>query len=195
MNTLVCILIIVAISLDILGTMEVEGAMLGEIKKKDMALASLMVIGLQLAFFFGGYFACDLMVRYDIFTYGEATASIIAVAIFFLLGLRLLVKGIRKAFIEERRQEFSLARYMKEIVTISFYTLAGGCACGFIDASALLMFVTMIICSVVVTAGGLFIGYQYGFGSKSSGYFVGTALLWLAGAYVFATSLYPMIAG
>mgnify|MGYP002624050003 CR=1 FL=1 len=195
MNTLICILIIIGISLDVLGAMEIEGAMLGEIKKKDMVLASLLVIGLQLLFFFAGYIACDLVVRYDIFTHGDTTASIIAVAIFVLLGIRLLIKGIRRAFIEERRQEFSLAKYMKGIFTLSFYTLCAGCACGFIDASPLLMLVTMIICSVSVTVGGIFIGYHYGFGSKSTGYFVGTAFLWLAGIYVFVTGLYPVIAG
>ena len=195
MNTLICIIIIIGISLDVLGTMEVEGAMLGEIKKKDAILASLMVIGIQLLFFFGGYIACDLVVRYNIFTHGDTTASIIAVVIFILLGIRLLIKGIRRAFVEEHRQEFSLARYMKGIFTLSFYTLCAGCACGFIDASPLLMLITIVICSVGVTVGGLIIGYHYGFGSKSTGYFVGTAFLWLAGVYVFATSLYPVLAG
>ena len=195
MNTLICILIIIGISLDVLGTMEIEGAMLGEIKKKDMALTSLVVVGLQLLFFFGGYIACYMMVKYAIFTYGDATASIIAVVIFVLLGIRLLVKGIRKVFIEERRQEFSLAKYMRMILTLSVYTLAAGCACGFIGASMLLMLITIVICSTAVTIGGIFIGYHYGFGSKSTGYYVGTVLLWIAGVHVFVTSLYPLIAG
>ncbi len=193
MNTLICILIIAGISLDVMGTMEVEGAMLGEIKKKDLAMATLMVIGLQLSFFFGGYIACSMVVRYNIFTHGDLTASIIAVAIFVLLGLRLLVKGIKFAFIEERRQEFSLAKYMKGIVTLCFYTLAAGCACGFIEAPVILLLVTMIVCSVFVTVGGLSIGYHFGFSSKSIGYFVGTALLWVSGIYVFVTAIYPVM--
>ena len=195
MNVLICIIIIIGISLDVLGTMEIEGAMLGEIKRADMALASMLVIGMQLLFFFGGYIACAMMVRYNIFTHGEVTASIIAVSIFVLLGIRLLVKGLRKGFVEERRQEFSLARYMRIILTLCVYTLAAGCACGFINASMFLMLVTMVICSAAVTVGGIFIGYHYGFGSKSTGYYVGTLFLWIAGVYVFATSLYPMIAG
>ncbi len=194
MNTLICILIIIGISLDVLGTMEIEGAMLGEIKKKDMALASLMVIGLQISFFFGGYFACSMVVKYDIFTHGEITATIIAVAIFMILGIRLLVKGIRKAFVEERRQEFSLSKYMKGLVTLCFYTLCAGCACGFIEAPVIILLVTIIICSAAVTIGGLSIGYHFGFGSKSTGYFVGTAILWFVGIYVFATGIYPLLA-
>ena len=195
MNALICILIIIGISLDVLGTMEVEGAMLGEINRKDMALTSILVIGMQLLFFFGGYIACNMMVRYDIFTHGAVTASIIAVVIFVLLGVRLLVKGIKKVFVDERRQEFSLAKYMRIILTLCVYTLAAGCACGFINASMLLMLVTITVCSALVTVGGIFIGYHYGFGSKSTGYYVGTALLWISGLYVFFTALYPLIAG
>lgn len=195
MTALICIIIIIAISLDVLGSMEVEGAMLGEIKKKDLLFASLMVIGLQLLFFFGGYFACHMLVKYDIFTHGEVTASIIAVAIFMLLGIRLLVKGIRRVLVEERKQEFSLGRYMQIIFMLCFYTLAAGCACGFIEAPILVMLITLIICSAGVTVGGLFIGYHYGFESKSTVYYVGTLFLWIAGIYVFVNSLYPLIAG
>lgn len=195
MNTLISIIIIVGISLDILGTMEVEGAMLGELKKKDVAQASLMVMALQLAFFFGGYFVCHMINKYGVFTYGDITAAIIAVAIFVLLGIRLLVKGIRYALVEESRQEFSLAKYMHIIVTLCFYTLAGGCACGFMGISPLLLLFAMIIGSVAVTVAGLMIGYHYGFGSKSTGYFVGTALLWIVGIYEFVTGIVPYIRG
>ncbi len=195
MNALICILIIIGISLDVLGTMEIEGAMLGELKRTDLFLASLLVIGMQLLFFFGGYIACDMVVKYNIFTHGEVTASIIALSIFMLLGIRLLIKGIKKVFVEERRQAFSLAKYMRIIMTLCVYTLAAGCACGFINASMLLMLVTMVICSASVTVGGIFIGYHYGFGSKSTGYYVGTLFLWIAGVYVFVNSVYPLIAG
>ncbi len=195
MNALICILIIIGISLDVLGTMEIEGAMLGELKRLDITLASLLVIGMQLLFFFGGYIACAMVVRYNIFTHGEVTASIIAVTIFVLLGIRFLIKGLRKVFVEERRQEFSLARYMRIILTLCVYTLAAGCACGFTFTSMLLMLVTIIICSAGVTVGGIFIGYHYGFGSKSTAYYLGTLLLWIAGVYVFVKTLYPLIAG
>ncbi len=195
MNALICILIIIGISLDVLGTMEIEGAMLGELKRTDLLLASLLVIGMQLLFFFGGYIACDMVVKYNIFTHGEVTASIIALSIFILLGIRLLIKGIKKVFVEERRQPFSLAKYMRIILTLCVYTLAAGCACGFINASMFLMLVTMVICSASVTVGGIFIGYHYGFGSKSTGYYVGTLFLWIAGVYVFVNSVYPLIAG
>ena len=125
MNTLICILIITGISLDVLGSMEVEGAMLAEIKKMDMFLASLMVMGLQLSFFFGGYFACDLLVRNDIFTYGDITASIIAFVIFVLLGIRFLVKGIRKAFVEELTPLFQkIYERLNEIDAAKFDSLA-----------------------------------------------------------------------
>ena len=52
------ILIIAGISLDIFAAMEIEGAMLADVKRKSLMIASTIVTVLQLIFFFGGYFVC-----------------------------------------------------------------------------------------------------------------------------------------
>ena len=48
------ILIIAGISLDIFAAMEIEGAMLADVKRKSLMIASTIVTVLQLIFFFGG---------------------------------------------------------------------------------------------------------------------------------------------
>ena len=58
MNWIENILIIAGISLDIFAAMEIEGAMLADVKRKSLLIACTIVTLLQLIFFFGGYFIC-----------------------------------------------------------------------------------------------------------------------------------------
>ena len=51
MNWIENVLIIGGISLDIFAAMEIEGAMLAEVKKKSLAIACALVTILQLGFF------------------------------------------------------------------------------------------------------------------------------------------------
>ena len=51
MSTFESILIIIGISLDIFAAMEIHGAMLADVKKKTLAIASVVTVGLQLLFF------------------------------------------------------------------------------------------------------------------------------------------------
>ena len=60
------ILIIAGISLDIFAAMEIEGAMLADVKRKSLMIASTIVTVLQLIFFFGGYFVCYELEKHQI---------------------------------------------------------------------------------------------------------------------------------
>ena len=61
MNWIENILIIAGISLDIFAAMEIEGAMLADVKRKSLIIACTLVALLQLLFFFGGYAVCYLI--------------------------------------------------------------------------------------------------------------------------------------
>lgn len=193
MNLFISILIIVGISLDVFATMEVEGAMVPEIKKAPLAIACAITTGLSLIFFFGGYLVCYEINEHDIFMYEELTASVIAAVVFALLGIRLVVKAIQKEFVDERRRELGIRTYIRLIVVTSFYILAAGCACGFIEANPYVLLVTMVICFVCVVIFGILTGYHYGFGKKTIAYAFGAVLLWIAGSYVLVTGIIPQL--
>ena len=187
MNLFISILIIAGISLDVFATMEVEGAMISEIKKEQMVVACAVTTGLSLLFFFTGYFVCYKINEYDVFSYEERTSSIIAAVVFVLLGIRLIVKAIRKEFTQETRQEFKLKQYLRLVVTTSFYTLATGCACGLVEADPIVMMITIVICFVLVVIFGILTGYHFGFELKTYAYAAGSVLLWVAAIYLMIT--------
>ncbi len=186
MNYLQGILIVAGISLDLLATMEVEGAKLGEIRRKTLLLNSLLITGLQLGFFFGGYYICHYIDQIEVFA-NEKTAwlgEVIAFLVFALLGVRLFVKAIRHEFVDERRETISRKTYVRIILVTTIYTLFAGCATGFLEFPPLFLLITIIICSIIVVFAGVYMGYMFGFRAKTVFYAIGAAVLWAAGVNI-----------
>ena len=91
MNWIENILIIAGISLDIFAAMEIEGAMLADVKRKSLLIACTIVTLLQLIFFFGGYFICYELEKYQVINDAQEVGYIVATIVFALLGIRLIV--------------------------------------------------------------------------------------------------------
>ncbi len=190
MNWVECILIIAGISLDIFAAMEIQGAMLSQVKKTNLMVAFLIVVLLQLGFFFGGYFACHVLdVHYE-YESAFGMGEYIAVAIFALLGIRLIFKAIKREFIDETRKDAIRAiDYIRTITITSLYTLAAGCACGFLGTHIWYMMITIIVCSFLVVSGGLYTGYHFGFENKTIAYAIGAILLWGVGVEILVRGI------
>ncbi len=194
MNWIENILIIGGISLDIFAAMEIEGAMLADVKRKSLIIACTLVALLQLIFFFGGYFTCYQIEKYQVLENARDVGYIVAVIVFALLGVRLIAKAIKREFIHERRRDGIRVRdYIKIIAVTSFYTLVAGCACGFVGTSVIMMAVVILTCSVLVVVGGLYTGYHFGFESKTGAYVAGAILLWIAGGEILLRSVLHII--
>jgi len=193
MNWIENVLIIGGISLDIFAAMEIEGAMLAEVKKKSLAIACALVTILQLGFFFGGYLTCYQLVSTGIFEHPDWLGYTIASIVFALLGIRLIIKAIRREFINETRGEIKVSKYIKIIAVASLYTLVAGCAYGLIGTNVLGILLVIIICSLLVVVGGLYTGYHFGFEKKTLAYVAGALLLWIAGVEIFYVHVYPFL--
>lgn len=194
MSWLESLLIIVGISFDIFASMEVEGSMLAHVKRSSLAIACLLVTLLQLVFFFGGYFACYEAGKYGLVKAPRELGFLMSVVVFGLLGLRLLVKAIKKEFVHEKRRKDILVRdYIKIIAVTSLYTLVAGCAHGFVGTSVIMLAVDIVVCSVVFVIAGLYTGYHFGFASKTGAYVTGAVLLWVAGTEILLNSVMNII--
>ncbi len=184
------ILIIAGISLDIFAAMEIEGAMLAEVKRKSLIIACTLITLLQMVTFYIGYFVCMIVSNYGYLDDAQWLGYVIAVVIFGLLGIRLIVKAIRREFVQEKRREnIEVKQYIRIIAVTSFYTLCAGCACGLIGTNAILMAVVILICSILVVIGGLYTGYHFGFESKTIAYVAGALMLWIAGVEILLHSV------
>ena len=167
MNTLENILIIAGISLDVFASMEIQGAMLQKVNKKTLLVVSAIVSLLQLMFFFGGYAAGYGIDRAGVWRNASWVGYILDTIIFALLGSRLIVKGIRREFVDETRSVITVKQYAKIIAVTTVYTLFAGCA----------------------YISGLYAGYHFGFEGKTVVYVVGGIILWVAGAEILITNV------
>lgn len=185
MNLLENILIVAGISLDIFAAMEIEGAMLAVVKRKTLIIACALVALLQMIFYFAGYFVCYHLVKSGILERAQEWGYIISIIVFTAIGIKLLVKGLKKELIHERRQDdLNVRKYVGIITVTSFCTLAAGCACGLVGVTVWVMRLVILICSVLVTVGGVYAGYHFGFDNKSYLYYGGAVLLWIAGVEI-----------
>lgn len=193
MNWIENVLIIGGISLDIFAAMEIEGAMLAEVKKKSLAIACALVTILQLGFFFGGYGICYQLSKHELLQHADWLGYTIATIVLAFLGIRLIIKAIRREFVNESRGEIKVSNYIRIIAVASLYTLMAGCSYGLIGTNVLGIFCIIIICSLLVVVGGLYTGYHFGFEKKTWAYVIGAVLLWIAAGEVFYARVFPYI--
>ena len=189
MNTLENILIIAGISLDVFASMEIQGAMLQKVNKKTLLVVSTIVSLLQLMFFFGGYAAGYGIDRAGVWRNASWVGYILDTIIFALLGARLIVKGIRREFVDETRSVITVKQYAKIIAVTTVYTLFAGCAYGLVGTHVIIMLALIVLFSFIVVISGLYAGSHFGFEGKTVVYVVGGIILWVAGAEILITNV------
>ena len=185
MNLIENILIIAGISLDIFADVECQGSLVAKVEKKQLAALCGVIMVWQLA-------ALALGDRLTVFLYGNGAAKnetvvgfALAAAIFFGLGIRLLVKAVRNERIHERREEgLKLRRSFRMAAATSIYTLLAGMAFGLLGTNLKLMLVTITLLTIMVVVTGTYTGYHFGYEYKRRAYIGGAFLLWIAGADV-----------
>lgn len=179
MSLLEDLLIIVGVLLDVFATMEIQGAMIAQIKKKTLFIACGVVAAIELSFFFAGYTICWLLAGRGAidnpYYYGET----VAVIVLAILGIRLIVKAVKQEFIQEHlRDSLRVWDYVRFIVVSSFYTAAAGCVCGLVGITVWHVIVIITVISILMVIMGLYTGLHFGFENKTIAYVIGAILLW-----------------
>ncbi|MBR1623130.1 MAG: hypothetical protein IJ675_04400, partial [Pseudobutyrivibrio sp.] len=133
MNWLENLLIIAGILLDVFAAMEIQGAMIANLKKRTILVACGVVAGFELLFYFGGFIICRLLAVNGYIANPNKQGELVAVIVLALLGIRLIVKAIKREFIQERRRDSLIVLdYIRIVIVSSIYTAAAGCACGLV---------------------------------------------------------------
>ena len=164
MNALENLLIIAGISLDIFAAMECQGSLVAKIDKKQLGKLCVLIAAWQMAALFVGSYLSGLLYRNTITHNEKVTGFVIAAAIFFCLGVRLVAKAIKNdRIVEHCEQKLGWKQLLAIAAVTSIYTLltAG------------------LTIAVVVT--GIYTGYHLGFEHKTKAYIAGAILLWIAG--------------
>lgn len=179
MNWIESLLIIAGVLLDVFATMEIQGAMLSQIRKRTLLLACAVVAAIELVFYFLGYFGAWFLADRGYIAnpihYGEA----VAVVVLTLLGIRLLVKAVKREFIQEKwKDSIRVVDYARIVVVSSFYTAIAGCVCGLVGITIWQIVILIVAISIVMVIMGLYTGLHFGFENKTKAYLIGAALLW-----------------
>lgn len=182
MNWVENLLIVAGISLDIFGAMECQGSLVNKVNKKFLSGICVLMAVCQLIALFLGHFLSDLFCKSHPMSDERFLGEILAMVIFFGLGIRLIVKAIRNERIEEHLEmNLGIRRFVRLASVSSLYTILAGIAFGFIGTNVIAILVMIVVVTIAFVIGGMYTGYHMGFTSKTTVYTVGAILLWIAG--------------
>lgn len=185
MNTMEELIIIVGISLDIFAVMECQGSLVAKIEKKHLALMSVILVAGQVLALGIGKFLSVLLRRYQSSEYEIFLEEILAVIIFFCMGIRLLMKAWRnERIIEHREEKFNMHEFVQLCIRNCMFTLLIGIAFGFMGSGVLRILVMAVLMTIAATILGMYTGYRLGFEHKVKAYLGGGILLIAAGVDV-----------
>ncbi len=187
MNWIENLLILAGISLDIFAAMECQGSLVAKIDKVHLSIICILIAMWQMAALFIGNYISVLLYSYSghIANDGKIMGFVLATAIFFGLGVRLIVKAIRNERVYEKREEnLGFKRFLRMAAITSVYTLLTGVAFGFLQTNLLRILIMIVCCTIVVVVAGMYTGYRLGFVHKTKAYIGGAVLLWIAGVDV-----------
>lgn len=179
------LLIIAGISLDIFAAMECQGSLVRKINKKYLAFVSAIGAVWQLVILFAGYFVSAFVCKKNPTSNEALLGEIVAIVIFFCLGIRLLAKAVKNERVYEHLvQQFDAKKMFRIASATCFYTLLAGIAFGFLQTDLMAVLVLVALITIICIVAGVYTGYHYGFEQKTKVYVLGTLCLWAAGAEV-----------
>ena len=182
MNWVENLLIVAGISLDIFGAMECQGSLVNKVNKKFLSGISVLMAVCQLIALFLGHFLSDLFCKSHPMSDERFLGEILAMVIFFGLGIRLIVKAIRNERVEEHLEtNLGIHRFVRLATVSSLYTVLAGIAFGFVGTNLVAILIMIVVVTIAFVIGGMYTGYHMGFTSKTTVYTVGAILLWIAG--------------
>lgn len=182
MNWVENLLIVAGISLDIFGAMECQGSLVNKVNKKLLSGICVLMAVCQLIALFLGHFLSDLFCKSHPMSDERFLGEILAMVIFFGLGIRLIVKAIRNERIEEHLEmNLGIRRFVRLASVSSLYTILAGIAFGFVGTNLVAILIMIVVITIAFVIGGMYTGYHMGFTSKTTVYTVGAILLWIAG--------------
>lgn len=182
MNWIENLLIVAGISLDIFGAMECQGSLVNKVNKKLLSGICVLMAVCQLIALFLGHFLSDLFCKSHPMSDERFLGEILAMVIFFGLGIRLIVKAIRNERVEEHLEtNLGIHRFVRLATVSSLYTVLAGIAFGFVGTNLVAILIMIVVITIAFVIGGMYTGYHMGFASKTTVYTVGAILLWIAG--------------
>lgn len=172
------------ISLDVFGAAVCQGAVLGELRRRRIAAYCLIFCAAQVAAMELGRLLGMLPRFASYYTVAQGLWHILGALIFFVLGVCLIVKAVRKKTVFEHRSEITYKKVVGTAVLTSLDSLLAGVSSRFLDAYWLSCLATLFGVTALCALGGVSVGYHFGYPQKNTAYWIGGALFLVTGVDV-----------
>lgn len=184
------LMIIVALSLNVLLVAEYEGSNLRILNAKKVMLVILIFFLGQLLSFGVGYFVTMLPVfRRTVPSELKAAWYVVSAVILFGIGAVMIYRTGRREELEERLRELRYQRVALEAMLVALLTFFGGVAAGFLRLNLVSSFIIIACATILAVVAGLYLGYYQGNRFRKAGYGVCAAMLMGTGVEILVRVL------
>jgi len=137
-----------------------------------------------------GYYTIDLLIYTGVAKAESSMIYLISVVIMLILSVHLLIIGIkRNIVIEHRLEHIKLMNMLTDNAKIGFRTYLMGIALAACGTNLFMEIGMIMVVSLIIVVGGLYIGYRYGYGSKGKVCCAGAIILGIIGIIAFTRYL------
>lgn len=183
-------LIAVGISLDLFAAMESQGSIVSKVNKWHLSAVCVIIALWQLAALGVGVGLSYLLYKENQVPNETLMGEILAIVIFAGLGIRLVLKAIKKEQGEEHLElHLGIRRFVRMAAITSLYTLLAGIAFGFLEVNLIMVLIMIVAITVIVVIAGMYTGYHFGYVHRKKAFVAGTVIMWAAGMDVLIRSI------
>lgn len=185
------ILISVGLTMDVFAYALCKGAMMSEIRKKNLfKICSIFTIWQVISMILGNLLT-NIPFIAKLGTYAGQKSNTFSVLIFLGLGIYMIVKAIREKPVEEKKEEVISA---KQIVIWACITsvdaFIAGIGFGFLETDFLLLVLIIGIVTITLVIIGMYIGYWMGCQFRRTAVTIGGCILLFGGVELIIRTLY-----
>jgi len=185
MTLLECLLILIALSINVFLAAEYEGSNLKSLGLKKILAVSAVFFAGQLVSFSAGYMLANIPFFKAAHSRElEIMCYALSAVIFLLLGLYMFLKAWKDKPREERACDIQIGRIALEACTVALFTFGAGLGCGFLEAPVVSSFVSITCATIIAVVIGLYVGFWQGARFRVFSYSMGCVLFVAIGVEV-----------
>ena len=170
------------LSLDVFAYALYKGAVIPDIKKKDLAKITVVFVIWQMASMIIGNLITFIPVLRHMISVSVIECRKISILIFMFIGGYMICKSVKLPLVEEKRESaFNIKQVLIWACITSFDTFLAGIGFGFFKSDFLITVLTSGITTAICVVAGVLWGYHLGGESKNKVISLGGTILLIGG--------------
>ena len=191
MSLLEIILISIGLTMDVFAYALLKGAMMSEIRKKNLLMiCSIFTLGQVISMMLGNLLT-NIPLAAKLGVEAGHSLNAFSVLIFLGLGIYMIVKAIKEKPVEEKKEDVIFARQIVIWACItSIDSFIAGIGFGFLETDFLLLVFVIGIVTLALVMIGMYIGYWMGCQFRRTAVTIGGCILLFGALELVIRTLY-----